>query len=107
MKNAVSSGNVIAHTPSAAVSSGQLVLVGTKLGVAVADIAANATGSLQMSGEFSFGKVTTDVVAQGAALYWNNTSKLLTTTSAGNTYAGYATAAAGNGAATVNINLNR
>jgi predicted RecA/RadA family phage recombinase len=46
------------------------------------------------------------VVTQGAALYWDNTNSRLTTTASGNTYAGYAFAAAGNGVTTVNIKLN-
>lgn len=106
MKNAVSSGNVIPHTPTAAVSSGAVVLIGTKIGVAVADIAANATGSLQVVGEFQVAKLSTDAVAQGAALYWDNTSKRLTTTASGNTYAGFATQAAGAGTSVVNIKIN-
>lgn len=107
MKNAVSTGSVISHTPVATVSSGAMVLIGTKVGVAVADIAAGVAGSVQMTGEFQIAKLSTDVVAQGAALYWDNTNKRLTTTAGGNTYAGYATGAAGNGTTTVNININR
>lgn len=107
MKNALSTGSVISHTPSSAVASGAMVLIGTKVGIAIADIAANASGSVQMTGEFAVAKLATDVVAQGASLYWDNTNKRLTVTAAGNTYAGYATGAAGNGATTVAININR
>lgn len=107
MKNAISTGSVIPYTASSAVSSGQVVLIGTKVGVAIADIASGATGSVQMTGEFLVTKLSTDVVAQGVALYWDNTNKRLTTTASGNTYAGYATQAAGNGVATVQININR
>ena len=106
MKNSVSTGSVITHTPSAAVSSGQMILIGTKVGVAVVDIAANASGSVQMTGVFTIAKAA-DNVTQGAALYWNNTTKVLTTTASGNTYAGYAIDAAGSGVGTVNININR
>lgn len=106
MKNAVSAGNVIPYTPTAAVASGAMVAFGTKVGVAVADIAANATGSLQIVGEFTITKLGTDNVAAGAALYWDNTNKRLTTTSAGNTYAGFATQAAGAGVTTVQIKIN-
>jgi predicted RecA/RadA family phage recombinase len=106
MKNAVSSGNVIPYTPTVAVASGTTVLIGTKLGVAIADIAANATGSAQVTGVFSVAKLSTDAVAQGAALYWDNTNKRLTTTASGNTYGGFAERAAGAGVAAVNIKLN-
>lgn len=106
MKNAVSAGNVIPYTPTAAVASGAMVALGTKVGVAVSDIAANATGSLQLVGEFVITKLGTDNVAQGAALYFDNANKRLTTTSAGNTYAGFATQAAGAGVSTVQIKIN-
>lgn len=106
MKNYIRPGEVIDHVASGAKSAGQVVLMGTKIGVCVADIANGATGPVQVIGVFNIAKLSTDVVAQGAALYWDNTNSRLTTTSAGNTLAGYATDAAGNGVATVNIKIN-
>ena len=106
MKNAVSSGNVIPYTAGADLASGAVVLVGTKVGVATSSIANGSAGSIQVTGVFSIAKLSTDVVAQGAALYWDNTNKRLTVTASGNTYAGWATAAAGNGATTVNAKIN-
>lgn len=107
MKNAVSHGNVLSYTAAAAaVASGAMVLLGSRVGVAVADIALNATGSVQVVGEFTIPKLSTDVVAQGALLYWDNTNKRLTTTASGNTLAGFATAASGSGNGTVNIKIN-
>jgi predicted RecA/RadA family phage recombinase len=55
---------------------------------------------------FNLPKLSTDVVAQGDLLYWDNTNKRLTTTVGTNTLAGYATAAASGTATTVNISLN-
>lgn len=106
MKNAVSSGTVINYTASADVASGAVVLMGTRVGIVVADIKNGSTGSVQVTGEFSVSKLSSDVVAQGDALYWDNTNKRLTKTASGNTYAGWATAAAGNGVTTVNIKIN-
>jgi predicted RecA/RadA family phage recombinase len=106
MKNSISTGSVVPHTPTAAVTSGLMVLLGTRVGVAVADIAANATGSLQVVGEFLVPKLSTDSGAQGAALYWDNTNKRLTTTAAGNTYAGWATRPFASGDASVYIKIN-
>ncbi len=51
-------------------------------------------------------KVTANVVAQGALLYWDDATKLLTTTVSTNTLAGYAAAAASGTDTTVNISLN-
>jgi len=102
----VQPGTVLDYTPGSAVTSGQVVLIGVRIGVALKDIAANATGPLQVAGVFNIAKLSTDVVAPGAALYWDNTNSRLTTTASGNTLAGFAAAAAGNGATTVAIKLN-
>ena len=62
-------------------------------------------GVLHVTGVWSAAKLSTDVVTQGAALYWDNTNSRFTLTSAGNTLAGWAFAAAGNGVTTVQIKL--
>lgn len=100
------SGKIIDYVAGANIVSGQPVLVGARLGVALTDIANGATGSVQMAGVFEINKLATDVVAQGAALYWDNVNSRLTVTAAGNTLAGHAHAAAGNGVGTVQICLN-
>lgn len=102
----VQPGDVIDYTAGANITSGQVVLIGVRIGVALAAIANGSTGPLQVTGVFTIAKLSTDVVAQGAALYWDNSNSRLTTTASGNTLAGYATAAAGNGATTVNIKIN-
>lgn len=108
MKNYIQPGEVIDWTngTGAALASGSGVLIGSRLGVAVTDIANGATGSVRVRGVVELPKLGTDVVAQGALLYWDSTNKRLTTTASGNTLAGYATAAAGSGVSTVCINLN-
>jgi len=102
----VMSGDVMDYTAGSAVSNGQVILVGKRIGVALTAIAAGATGALRMDGVFVIAKLSTDVVAQGDLLYWDNTNSRLTTTASGNTQAGYAFAAAGNGVGTVQININ-
>lgn len=99
-------GNVIDFTAGATTASGDGVLIGTRVGVAIHDVANGAVGQAQVTGVFNLPKLSTDVVTIGALLYWDNTNKRLTTTSAGNTLAGYAWAASGSGTATVDIKLN-
>ena len=108
MKNYIYEGETLefANSSGSTITSGSGVLVGTKVGVAATDIANSTTGILDMEGVYEVNKLSTDVVAQGAALYWDDTNKRLTVTASGNTYAGYAQAAAGNGATTVLIKLN-
>ena len=57
-------------------------------------------------GVFSLPKVGANAFAQGAPIYWDNAAKLCTSTAAGNTKVGVATAAAGAGAGFVNARLN-
>jgi predicted RecA/RadA family phage recombinase len=106
MKNAVSMGLTIDHAPSAQRLAGAMTLIGARVGVAVNDVAATTVGVFAIEGVYTIPKLSTDVVAQGALLYWDNTNLRLTTTSAGNTLAGSAFAAAGNGDTTVQIKIN-
>lgn len=109
MKNYVQKGERLqyANASGSTITSGSPVLVGKRVGIAVADIPTATTGILAMCGVFSVTKVTTDVIAQGVVLYWDDTAKKMTVTVGTNTIAGYAQAAAGNGATTVDIMLNR
>ena len=102
----ISGGNTVDYTAGgSAITSGQVVLIGTRVGVAKDAIAANSAGVLHVTGVWSAAKLSSDVVTQGAALYWDNTNSRFTLTSAGNTLAGWAFAAAGNGVTTVQIKL--
>lgn len=99
-------GEVIDFAAIAAILSGAVVLIGKRVGVALADIAAGETGPVQVSGVFEVDKVAGDAVTQGALLYWDAAASKMTTTVASNTLAGYAWKAAGAGVATVQIKLN-
>lgn len=87
-------------------ASGAVVVAGTLVGVCLAAIAANATGSVQICGVFTLPKLSTDTPAQGALVYWDATNSRITTTSSGNTLAGKAFAAAANGDTTCLVLLN-
>jgi predicted RecA/RadA family phage recombinase len=105
MINYVSKGLTIDYTPTVAIASGQPVLVGVMLGVAVVKIAANDTGTLEIEGVFSLDKGDV-VIAQGAQLYWDDTNSVVTTTATDNTACGKAFASAASGDATVDIKIN-
>lgn len=104
----VQAGKVLdyTNTTGAAIPSGAGVLMGTKLGVALATIPNNATGSVQICGVFGLDKLSTDNMTQGALVYWDNTNKRLTLTASGNTLAGVAAAAAAATTTSVNVLLN-
>jgi predicted RecA/RadA family phage recombinase len=102
----VQPGNVLDHSPAAAVASGAVVVIGARVGVALADIAANATGSLQVTGVFQLPKKAADTIAQGALVYWDATNSQITTTASGNTLAGFAANAAAASVTSVNVKIN-
>jgi predicted RecA/RadA family phage recombinase len=109
MRNYVQDGDRLqyANASGSTITSGSPVKVGTKVGIAVGDIPNNTTGVLAMEYVFTCTKATTDVIAQGAIVYWDDTAKKMTVTATSNNIAGYAQAAAGNGATTVDLMLNR
>jgi predicted RecA/RadA family phage recombinase len=89
-----------------AVVSGKMVVIGTKVGVALGAIPIAGTGSVGVAGVYEYAKLSTDVIAQGAAVYYDAGNDRLTTTAGGNTLAGYAWTAAANPSATVQVLVN-
>lgn len=97
MKNKVSHGNIIEFTaPSGGVTSGVAVKIGAMLAVAVVTAAQGEVVSGDTEGVFDHAAAThaTDQAwAFGDTIYWDDTAKVFTKTSSGNTKAGYAVAA--------------
>lgn len=107
MKNFVQEGDRLNHTAAADISSGTCVAVGDRVGVACTDIANGASGVLAMEGVFNLPKTSTDTIAQGVKVYLDVSAGEITTTATDNILAGYAFAAAANGATTVDVNINK
>ena len=105
-KNYIQEGDVLTYIATAAVVSGAVVVIGERIAVVLADIAAGESGSIAPAGVFSVPKLGTDAVGQGDLLYWDAANTRLTTTAAGNTPAGFASAPAAAGAGFVNIKIN-
>ena len=109
MKNFIQEGEYLDLTAPYAVSSGGGALVGITFGVAVADVADGAVGSFATCGVFTMTKATgagTGTTTQGAAAYWNDTNKVITAASAGNTKVGVFVATCADGDATCKVRLN-
>lgn len=65
-------GDVIDYTNAgSAIAAGAVVVIGKILGVALVDIATNATGSVQLTGVFNVPKVSAAVIAKGENLTWD------------------------------------
>lgn len=99
-------GAYIDYTPGSAVAAGTVVVQADLVCVAEQAIAANTLGSLSTRGVYSIDKLSTDVVAAGAILYWDTTNSRATVTAATWKVFGRAIAAAGNGTTKVRAILN-
>lgn len=106
MKNFIQPGDVLDHTAASNLTSGQVVVIGARVGVAVADITSGQTGPVRVRGVVELAKASADVIAQGALVYWAAGAGNITSTASGNTLAGYAAAAAGAGVTTIRVALN-
>jgi len=104
----VQRGEVLNYTNGggSTIAGGTPVLVGKRLGIALADIAVGAVGALQMCGVFTVAKLSSDTPSQGDLLYWDAGNNRLTTTASGNTLAGYCWTTPAASATTVDININ-
>ncbi len=108
-----SSGTKIEYTPNAAVYAGDIVVIGSMVGVAEVDIAASALGEVTIRGAVNAPKDTSTFTA-GDAVYWNATGSpvtgtvstgAMTSTQGSNKYVGRCLADAATGVASVKVNL--
>ena len=104
----IQKGEVLTYANAgSAISAGDLVVIGVRVGVALEDIAATTgSGQVAMEGVFEVAKQTTLVIAQGDLLYADATSGELDKTASAQTAAGYAFAAELSAATTVKVKLN-
>ena len=104
--NHIQDGSVLQFTAGADIASGDLVIVGQRVGVALDAIANGDVGVVRMEGVFEVPKEAALAVSQGDLLYCNTTSGELDKTATAQTLAGYAFADAAGAAATVLVKLN-
>lgn len=88
------------------VTAGSLVVIGDMVGIAVADIAASATGAVKIRGVFTLAATTNEAYVQGQQLYWKASTSKLIDDPTGNEKAGRAAAAKASAGTTCTIVLN-
>lgn len=105
--NYIQEGKSLDYTnkTEAAIAAGDIVVMGSVVGVAGTDIAVNATGSVHVVGVFEVLKEEGLEIGQGEKVYWNATGGVMTKTSASNTLAGYAAYTAKTTDVTVKVKL--
>ena len=95
-------GDLLDYTPTGAVAAGDVVQIGTLVGVAPRPIAANALGAVAVDGVFFFPKPTGVAYPQGTKVYWYGSSAVTGVTGV---QAGYVAKAAASADATVPVLL--
>lgn len=89
-----------------AISSGDIVVIGERIGVADVDIAATTgVGTVSMEGVFTLPKATGQAWTQGQPLFYDSSAGKITSTGTANTKAGYAQTAAASGDTTGEVCL--
>lgn len=96
MKNYIQKGDNLTVQAPADLTAGAGVLVGAIFGVAQGAAVNGAEVVIVRSGVFELPKTSAQAWTQGAKLYWNDTTKVVTTAASGNTAIGAAAAAAAN-----------
>ena len=98
--NYIQPGEVVEYTAGATISSGDLIALNNRAGVALTDIANGATGSVALTGVYTVPKTAGATWSVGQAIYVIAATGIATVTATGNVPAGYAFAAATEGATT-------
>lgn len=104
MKNFIQEGEVIDVTLSGTITSGDVVVAGSLVGVAQISGVSGDVIPVKLCGVYELAKAT-GALTQGAQVYWDNSAKKVTTTASGNTLMGYAWRAAASGDATAQVRL--
>jgi predicted RecA/RadA family phage recombinase len=111
MKNFIQHGKSITHTPAAAVAAGGAAKIGSRIGIAISNVAAGAPGTFTVEGVHRLSKVAGDAIGQGDAVRWDHLQGLITTATvgAGNAViasAGFAFTGAAAGETFIDIKIN-
>lgn len=99
MKNFIQEGDVVTvPAPVGGTVSGQPYLIGALFGIASTTQAAGEDVELVTEGVFDVTKAGSQAWTVGAAVFWDNSGRVFTTTASGNTRVGVAVLPVGSGA---------
>ena len=106
MKNFVQKGDTLDVTAAAAVASGDVVVIGSIIGVSNVDAEIGDSFALDVVGVFTLPKTSALAISVGDVLYYDAANKVVNKTASGNTKIGVAVTAAANPSPSVNVRLN-
>ena len=106
MKTFQARGDIVTLTADRAMAQGDGLLNGAIFAVATDAAANGAAVECKRDGIFTITALNTDTGTVGTKMYWDNTNRRVTTTSAGNTLVGALMAAKTNGQTTATVLLD-
>lgn len=106
MRNYVQRGDTLDVTAAAIVASGDVVVIGSIIGVSNVDAAIGEKFALDVVGVFNLPKVSALAINLGDKVYWDSANKVVTKTAGGNTLLGVATESVPNPSPAVSVRLN-
>ena len=106
MKNFVQRGDTLDVTAAAAVASGDVVVIGSIIGVSNVDAEIGDSFALDVVGVFTLPKTSALAISVGDVLYYDAANKVVNKTASGTTKIGVAVTAAANPSPSVNVRLN-
>ncbi len=106
-QNYINSGKVFDYTAAGTITSGQAILIGTRLGIALKGGVSGDIIPVKMSGVFQLAKNTgaSTNFAQGGIVYWDAAASKITGVASGNTAIGVAAETAATTDATGKVKL--
>lgn len=106
MKNYVQRGDTLTLTAPVEIVSGDVVAVGSIIGVANGDAASGAPVDVDTVGVFRLPKTSALAIAPGDVVYWDATNKVVNKTASGNMKLGVATESVPNPSPDISVRLN-
>lgn len=105
-KNFIQNGDTIDFIAAQAIKSGEVVVLGSLIAIAVTDIENQATGTGIVNGVWRVKAKQSDNITQGAVLYWDVAQKEATTTKGSNAVLGKAWNNSGTSSVEVDVKIN-
>lgn len=104
-KNYVQDGNTVRLTATKAITSGEVIVAGNLIAIAVTDVAKNDDVVGLTTGVFTVKAKQADDIKQGTVLYWSETEGA-TVTAGSNPRLGIAWKASGTSSTEVDVKIN-
>ncbi|MFD1806204.1 DUF2190 family protein [Pasteurella oralis] len=105
-KNYIQDGDTLRFTATKSVKSGDVVVVGEMVGIAITDVENKTQGVLRVTGVFNVKAKQSEDIKKGVLLYWDENAGEATTTKGSHKMLGKAWSDSGTSSTEVDVKLN-